>query len=97
MLRLLIFLALWSSCILAETVQDLWTAPIEPDLSVTVVLGEAYTIIWDVELQSIFAQFAPDAQPGNVTLWVAASEQPFAHVISCKAHPLAPSVMLLDH
>ncbi|GAM90505.1 hypothetical protein ANO11243_085490 [Dothideomycetidae sp. 11243] len=64
-----------------QVVQDSWIAPSLPDLGTTITEGEQYTLTWDETLQNWFGQYAPEASTTNVTLWVAAVQLSFAHIV----------------
>ncbi|KAF2147793.1 hypothetical protein K461DRAFT_272472 [Myriangium duriaei CBS 260.36] len=75
-------LSLFVSLVAAQTiVQDSWIAPGLPDLSVTIYDGQEYQLTWDSTLQNWFGQYSPQSTVTNVTLWIAAVQLSYAHVV----------------
>lgn len=66
----IVFIALLGLPVRAQVVQDDWISPPLPDLETKILIGNKFTISWTRNLYAWFPQYAPNANPGNVDLWI---------------------------
>ncbi|KAH7380248.1 hypothetical protein DE146DRAFT_740662 [Phaeosphaeria sp. MPI-PUGE-AT-0046c] len=67
---LILAVALLSSLVWCQTVQDAWTAPENPDGTTALNNNTEFTLIWKPNLREIFPQYCKKCNITNLDLWV---------------------------